>query len=62
MIIQKEISEWIGRPIFWPTSECQVSMRFRKKNPLSSRMVNLLTLTHIFCVFFGMGLFSMVWL
>ena len=31
MITQKEMSEWIGRPIFWPTSEYQVSMRFREK-------------------------------
>lgn len=34
MITQKEMSEWIGRPILWPTSECQVSMRFRKNTPI----------------------------
>lgn len=60
MIIQKEMSEWIGRPIFWPTSECQVSLSFRKK-PLSGRMVSLLPLSHIFCILFDIGLFSRVW-
>lgn len=45
MIIQKEIAEWISRPIFWPTSECQVSMRFEKK-PSSVRTESFLVLTY----------------
>lgn len=57
MITQKEMSEWIGRPIFWPTSECQVSMRFRKKKKkkaLSGRVVNLLNCNSYFlCLWYG---------